>query len=165
MATQTRTPIASITLSAPTSEVQFSSIPGDYRDLILVISAVNADASSRDLNFTLNNDSSSVYKAVRGWTAGSGGSGDTTSTNSSGGRLRAISNGQSSFIFQFMDYSRTDKHTNVLGRGGTHTLSTETSMSLTRYPVNANVTSIEIFVAAKQFNFQSGTFSLYGVHG
>ena len=156
--TNTYTPIASVTLSATASEVVFSGLPQTFRDLIVVYSGSNTTGLA-GLRVRLNGDSSSIYSTVNmnGESSGATSSAQTeTSAN-----IGVSSTGQSSTIIQIMDYSATDKHKTILGRG--NTLATSfVRATAGRWANTSAVTSVTLSTFA--FDFNSGsTFTIWGV--
>ena len=155
MATSTYTPIASITLGSSASSVTFSSIPQDYRDLVLVFNGTVDNGFSFELRF--NSDSTGHYSFVRargtGSTADSESGTTDTGIRSTGGDLT----NKTITIQQIMDYSATDKHKTVITRDN----SNRTSMIAARWPDTSAVTTID---AVTNGNFDTGsTFALYGI--
>ena len=84
MATQTYSPIATQTLLGAAASITFSSIPGTYTDLKLVLTTtVSAVAPNITLQF--NGDTTSNYTYIQMI-----GTGATTSSNNSGGTQLAL---------------------------------------------------------------------------
>ena len=152
MATGTYAPIASITLGSSASSVEFSSIPQDYRDLVLVM---DCSVGTSSIEITLNADSGSNYSRVGIYGTGSAqGSFSSTYTAMLMGAQTENLN-----ILQFMDYSATDKHKTSLLRS--KVASSEVVATAYRYASTSAITSIELSGGG---NFTSGsTFALYGI--
>jgi hypothetical protein len=149
------TPIAWQSLGSTAATVTFSSIPGTYRDLRLVING-QATASSNML-VSFNGDTlSNNYFWV--WMMGNGSIATSTSSND-----RVFGNSQNAagvMIYDFFDYSATDKHKTNLGR--TSFSGIETIAVAERWASTAAITSIAL--TANGTTWAAGTtFGLYGV--
>lgn len=156
MPTSTYTPLANLTLTGSAATVTFSSIDQSYKDLVLVVQ-VNAQ------NYTvsyINNDSSNSYFAVHLVGTGSTATSATVTEpfiNTGGG----LSNQHIWSIYNFMDYSATDKHKTILAK-----FNRATSIGLTtyRWANTAAITSIKVDAYIGSFS-AGATFMLYGVAG
>lgn len=160
MATNTYIEIASTTLDTATAQVEFTSIPQDYRDLVLVTNSRNV--SNTNVRFRLNNTSSTSYEFV--------GLGASTSiiegfaTEATEGRLsRSGTAGDFNVSYSnFLEYSVADKDTAVVSR---FSYSNEATWGeVTNYIVSEAVTSLQVFADTGTFDADS-TFTLYGVAG
>lgn len=153
------TAIASQTLTSSASSVTFSSIPGTFRDLVLVSQPIGNQQSALFIRF--NGDSGNNYQFVRmsgnGSTASSANSSSQSSINIA--NLAAMTTtSESTSIVQIMDYSVTDKHKTVLCRFDTPSIAT--SAIVGRWANTSAINSIEVL----GFDFVAGsTFSLYGI--
>ena len=159
MPTPTYTPLANLTLTGSAASVTFSSIGQGFRDLRLIVSGTTTTSTVDALSVRLNADTGSnysfVYATGDGSTASSGG---TTTTSASVG---LIGTSQSVSTVDFLDYSATDKHKTMLGRGNTPGWGTR--MNAARWANTSAVTSILVFTEAN-LNFAAGsTFALYGI--
>lgn len=163
MATPTYDPIASTTLTSSASSVTFSSIPADYRDLILVCNGLWSATLGADIRMTVNGDATNYYQVYMY------GNGSSASSAASGANAYLVpwptSLGYSSsdalqLTFNIMDYSATDKHTSFLWRG--NNASTGTIASAGRWGVTTAVSSITFTLDTGQYG-AGATFSLYGV--
>lgn len=159
--TVTYTPIASQTLATSAASVTFSSIPQDYRDLVLVVKA-SVDTADRYSRATFNGDSGSNYSYVKMM-----GNGSSTFSNAATNTFMAFGYGQGFdttgnqiLQLQIMDYSATDKHKSCLERWDD--ASGETVAGAHRWANTSAITTINIFLNAG--TFQSGSvFSLFGI--
>lgn len=156
MPTPTYTPIANITLASPANTVTFSSISQAYRDLILI---TNVNTSTYYVAY-INGDSGSNYYSLamsgNGSTPSSG-SGNEPFLNSGGGP----SNATTSWNFEFLDYSATDKHKTILQR---ITKQTIVQASVSRWASTAAITTIKLDSYSTNPVFGVGsTFALYGI--
>ena len=163
MPEQTYTPLATVTLGTATTQVTMSNIPTSYRDLILVINGSLASAGSYWIR--LNGDTGSNYSFVTAQANHGGGiaSGSGTSTIFEPWQPNnLITNGRFVNLFNFMDYSATDKHKSFLSRiGGQQSDSQMVTMAAGRYASTSAINSIQT-TATQNFNIGT-TFSLYGV--
>ena len=173
MATPTYIPIASITLGSSASSVEFSSIPQGYRDLVLVFNGRSSYTPNAgdDLVLRFNNDTGNNYSTV----IAEGGGGTTfsesyTRSEVTVGKLATSTSSNTDFsqaIANIMDYSATDKHKTLLGRGDNAALG-GVSMSAGRYASNSAITSVSVFSVRDLQGFSSdfvagSTFALYGI--
>ena len=160
MATPTYTPIASITLGSSASSVTFSSIPQDYRDLVLVINATANGAA--DIDVFLNGNTNRTGGDYQRVVASGNGSG-TFSPSGANSRITyyaSVSTTPSNQIVQFLDYSATDKHKTYLAR--CNRAGSGTDMTALRFASTSAITSIELDPDAQTFSTGS-TFSLFGI--
>jgi hypothetical protein len=157
--------IATQTLGSAVSSVTFSSIPGTYTDLVLVVSSTTSvDSASTRIRY--NNDSSTLYSRTRlegvGGSALSGRNTDITSIEieSNIGTDSVI---PSVFIFQIMNYSNTTTNkTTLIRQNGFYTGAEGTSVQVGLYRSTSAINRIDILETANNFNIGS-TFSLYGI--
>ncbi len=158
------TAIASQTLTSSASSVTFSSIPGTFRDLVLVCGNIITN-SNAVLGLQFNGVSSgSLYSWVYAdATTGAG----VQSEASTGDDIRInrnwnpTSTGPSQFNISVMDYTQTNKHKSVLSRGGR--ADTGTVMLAGRFASTSAITSLTVANLGAA-TFSAGcTFSLYGV--
>jgi hypothetical protein len=164
MPTAQYTALANATLGSSAASVTFSSINGTYRDLMLVLRGVGVNSQVQCL-ITVNSDTGTNYTYV---SAG----GDGTVTNSySGTGITSISLGQAntfvdatgggwSAILNFMDYSATDKHKNILVREIESTKGVD--MYTQKWSSLSAITSLSIALNSGSWNSGSN-FALYGV--
>jgi hypothetical protein len=168
--TNTYIPLATVTLGSSASSVTFSSIPATYRDLVLVATARSTRADAIDyLAPRLNGDSGANYNSAFMFAdpnnvanAGSN-TGQTYQAdlvipgNTAGSGIFAVG------IFQFMDYSATNKHKTTLSRGNQIGYP---EARVARWANTAAVTSIVLSVPYNSAQIAAGsTFNLYGIVG
>lgn len=145
------------TAGASNATITFSTIPSTYRDLRVVITG-SASASSNCF-IAYNNDTTGTnYNWV--WMMGNG-----SASSSATGNDRVFGNSQNAqgtMIYDFMDYSVTDKHKTNLAR--TNFAGIETIAVAERW---ANTAAInQIAFTANGTTWTTGTtFYLYGVLG
>jgi hypothetical protein len=161
MPTATYTPLANATLGSTASSVTFSSISQAYRDLVVVVNGKNTETNIR-MTAVINGDTASNYYGVSMSFAAGGTSGQT---NPSPGSV------QSSFsqslwrtvdsyaIFNFMDYSATNKQKTILCRAGESNEGTEATCF--RWASTAAITTLKF---ESGYTMAAGTsFALYGI--
>lgn len=159
MPTPTYTPLANLTLTGTDTQIDFTSISGTYRDLILIVNAKEAVSASNIL-LRINSDTASNYSDVRM-------GGDGTNTISTTGATTYIrgtqyatvstTDGHNS-IWHFMDYSATDKHKTVLIRSSNAGLGVDAVAG--RWASTSAITGFSLI----NVNFAAGsTFALYGI--
>jgi hypothetical protein len=111
------TVIDSQVLTTSAASVTFSSIPGGYKDLVLVVSPIVASYPNW-IGLRFNGDTANynyVYMSGDGSTAASA----TAISQSQIAIIGQMQSGQvGSYIFQIQDFSITDKHKSVIARGG-----------------------------------------------
>jgi hypothetical protein len=154
MPKKTYTQINSVTLAASSSSVVFSSIPQNFRDLVLV--GNGQKSANGAIRIELNGDSGNLSMIqVYGYSGGSG-----TVVNSTG-RMADTSNfGIYNFKTEIMDYSASDKHKNYLSRSGD--AGWEVDMFTGRWANTSPVTSLRVFPNDGTFN-SGHTFTIYGI--
>ena len=158
MPTSTYIPLATTTLASDTSSVTFSSIPSGYRDLVVVANTIAA--SSTTLQCTFNADSGANYSYVR-----MAGITSPQSISSSGDTSLTIGRNEAdgaANVIQIQDYSATDKHKTVLGRGNDPGVIVQAIAG--RWASTAAINEISFTVSGATTTFKTGsTFSLYGI--
>lgn len=155
------TPLANLTLGSAAASVTFSSISSAYRDLVLVANvSVTSAGNSFQLRFNGDTTASYSYVSAEGNGTSAGGTSGTSNAfvmNSWAGSL----NGTLSVMkVEILDYSSTDKHKSLLGRGDNS--SKNTGMNAARWANTAAINSIYCFAGGDNFSAGS-TFALYGV--
>ena len=150
--------LQTITLGASASSVTFSSIPATYRDLVCVVAGQATGNSS--IIAVINSDTTGHYSYVRM-------EGDGSSTNSASSSVLAFAvvgrisgSVESTNVFTVMDYSATDKHKTILGRGDAP--NDRTRAVAARWPSTSAVTSLEVKPDGQSFD-SGATISLYGI--
>ena len=154
MATTAWVAIGSITLDSTASSVTFSSIPADYRDLVLVIAGTSATSSDMEIRF--NGDSGANYSSLYMLGNGSSTSSGTGGTTSIG--IGLMNSTQTNALIQIMDYSATDKHKTVLNRENN---SSYVFAQAGRWANTAAITTVLVQKTSGTFDVNC-TVSLYG---
>jgi hypothetical protein len=144
-----------LTLTGTDSEVEFSSIPATYRDLVIVISGT-ASAYTGMLVKANGSDANFSFVQMVGTGSGSG-----TSNANSTNDLGAVYTGQFVSTINIMDYSATDKHKTILAR--TNGSASDTRAVASRWASTNALTSFSFLISGAG-TFSSGTtFALYGI--
>jgi hypothetical protein len=149
-------------LTSTDADITFSSIPATYRDLILVIEGTGT--ANFNPVFDINADGTTAnYSIVFMLGAGSGSGTSGTATTRGWGVMLNSANGRSSNIYQFMDYSATDKHKTTLirtsqGNGG------DVIAYATRWANTAAINSLRITTGGAAVYNIGTTFNLYGIN-
>ena len=165
MATATKIPLASVTLSAATSSITFSGISQSYTDLILVINAKGSSTSNLRLQF--NGDTGTNYsRTVLYGTGSAAGSGRVSNFASIAidayGQLDT-SNFNYNSLTHIQSYNNTTTYKTTLTRANNASSGDGTDATVGLWRSTAAVTSITVFTNDSG-NFASGTtFNLYGV--
>ena len=168
MPTPTYVALATTTLSSASSSVTFSSIPADYRDLVLIGNARTTTTNARGYEicgFQFNSDTGSNYSRVRMRYNGS----TYGSDSGTGGNLefegiidQSTASGTFNMVkLQLLDYSATDKHTTALFGG--NNLSGQTGSYAGRWANTAAVNTIKFFTIQGGTFDAGSTFSLFGI--
>jgi hypothetical protein len=165
MATPTYTLIDSEVLASSAASVEFTSIPADYRDLVLVIEAVD-DATTTTPNCFLyfNDDETDNYLRVTMSGNGSSASSSTVSGGDPGLNLEqstSSANGKFFIVTQIFDYSATDKHKTLLSRANGAT--TRVSALAARWPNTSAINKITLDAFSTRAFAIGSTFYLYGI--
>jgi len=149
--------LGNLTLSSSQATVTFSSIPGTYRDLRLVISGPGTAGGSVTQLIRFNGDSGNA-STVRMY-------GDGSTAASGTDTLMLIGNIYASVLFSttvdIMDYSATDKHKNVLARNSMGAAITIADAS--RWASTAAITSVTVLPNSGNSYAAGCTFALFGV--
>jgi hypothetical protein len=151
--------IATQTLGSAAATVTFSSIPGTYTDLVIVVNGI-LSSGDNSLGMRVNGDTGSNYSstALYGNGASAASLRQTSDTRMYLGRATSVDNSTSLIYVQ--NYSNTTTNKTVLSRGN----STQIVMATSNlWRSTAAITSITLSDYASN-NFLTGTtFSLYGI--
>jgi hypothetical protein len=155
--------IASTSVSSSTGTITFSSIPGTYTDLRLVIQA--KCSGTRDLQFQFNGDSGTNYSTL--WMYNNSNAVGTAKGNNQNfgyfDWVGAVSDTDFIVTADIMNYANTTTYKTVLNRAGRAASGTDAVVNLWRS--TAAITSIAFsfnFFGAQTIEVGS-TFSLYGI--
>tara|TARA_R110001606_G_scaffold134770_1_gene271417 strand:- start:4 stop:471 length:468 start_codon:yes stop_codon:yes gene_type:complete len=150
------TVLGNTTLTTSSASVTVSSIPGGYKDLVLVCSMQNTVGNGSFL-IQINGDTGSNYNWVRMF-----GSAQSSSTsNDTKGAIGNFGASASNSLVQFSDYSATDKHKSILSR--TNDANYLVSAYANRWASTSAITSFVVYPAGNAFTSGS-TFRLLGVN-
>jgi hypothetical protein len=156
MPTQTHTPLASITLSGNDPSVTISSIPQNYRDLVLIC-ATASDDQFRQYRIRINGDTGNNYYGISIYQGGSSQGSATEATFFNNG-VPGLTTPQ---ITNFFDYSKTDRRKTFIHQSG----SVQTTMIAgVQWQNTSAITSIEVYTPVGNFTAGS-TISLFGIVG
>ena len=159
---RTYEPIASQTLGSDTSSVTFSSIPGTYTDLVLVMVASSTHTGVTDFRVRFNSSSTANYSRTR--LTGDGSSATSTrDTDGSYGYFGHLNNSTTNFSVsrtQIMSYANTNVFTTTLVESAEAGTRVQREVGLWR--VTDAITSILIIAGAGNLRLGS-TFALYGI--
>jgi len=161
--TKTYVPISTTTLGSNASTVSFSSIPGTYTDLVIVMGVISTSNTGHYVYLQYNGDTGSNYSTTI--LTGTGSSAVSTRFN---GRTNfnidyyATPNTEiSNRIVQIQNYSNTTTFKTGLVRANRAGGGTDAMVGLWRS--TAAITSILVTHDTAQFATGS-TFTLYGIH-
>jgi hypothetical protein len=159
---KTYEPIATTTLGSATSSVTFSSISGNYTDLVLIVEGAMASGSTSNFVMQFNSDtgSNTNYSSTR--MLGDGVAASTArNTNFSYAMIGDIDTNRFTSINHIMNYANTSTYKTVLSRTGAAGSYLGAYVSLWRS--TAAITSV-VLKKDGGGNFVSGsTFTLYGI--
>ena len=152
--------IGSQTLTSSAASVTFSSIPGGYKDLVLVSDFLMTASGFVYGLYQFNGDTGANYSFVNAWGSGSvaQSSANTTNYGYLNGRFTADNAERTISNVSISDYSATDKHKSTLARNNRAGAGTE--MFATRWANTSAITSILVFASGANFAATS-TFHLY----
>jgi hypothetical protein len=156
----TYTKIASTTLGSAAASVTFSSIPGTYTDLILVIEGQYASGAGSAVALQYNGDTGTNYSNTFMYGSTSANSGRNTAVTSA--QLGFMSGAQiSNSIMQIQNYSNTTTYKSGLGRGNVTGDIVYAVVGLWRNTAAINSIAIKVDSGV---SYASGcTFNLYGI--
>lgn len=157
MAKKTYNFISSVTLATSTASSTFSSLPQNYRDLVLVVSGAITGSQGNNFLYFNNDTTQSNYYYIR--ILGDGGS--PSAANSANATVSDMVSSQNNAIIQIMDYSAIDKQKTRLSRSDQPSSTVITYAS--RWNSTAAVTSLT-FAGGNGGNLAAGTtLTLYGI--
>ena len=153
--------IARTTLSAATSTVTFTGIPGSYTDLVLItnVGHASSDATVYQFNGDTGSNYSRTYLSSFSTTGNSGRNTAETWINLQNQDVPTTSVSQVQ-VANIMNYSNSTTYKTVIGRSNVGSAGVTATVGLWRN--TAAITSITIRTAS--VNFVAGsTFTLYGI--
>ena len=164
--TVTYTPIATYSLLSDTATIDFTSITGTYKDLVLVgadIQTDNTGSSYNAVQIKLNNDTTSLYS----FSSIEGDGTTATSNRDSNDRLyvgfapQTSATTKGNLIMSLMNYSNTTTNKTVLTRSNAAAFGTQARVSL--YRSTSAITQITVFFTGTVKYKTGTTFTLYGI--
>ena len=161
------TVLGNTTLTTSSASVTFSSIPGGYKDLVLVVQAGSTSAGGDAIMMQFNGDTSysnyfNVFMEGDGSTATSG-AWTTNGIANSYNTVHFSSAANGALVWQVMDFTTTDKHKSTLVRS--NRASSGVSGAAGRWANTAAITSITLVYGNPAASFSAGsTFRLLGVN-
>jgi hypothetical protein len=158
MPTPTYTPLATVTLGSSASSVTFSSIPGTYKDLVLVVNGKSGTGTETNLALRPNNDSGNANRVFM-FSDGSSVSSGVFTEALFIGTLPTSESSNTTSISNIMDYSATDKHKTILQRSSR---AVNVSAQALRWGSTSAITSIVLVVTTQSIGAGT-TLSLYGI--
>ena len=153
-------PIATTTLGSATNTVTFSSIPGTYTDLILIVDAIRDTGTSDDHLVRFNGDTGNNYSRVYLYGDGSTASGGEQTNANAAYLIYLNSSVRGVPQLHIMNYSNSTTYKTVLQRQNLP--GTVTAINCASWRSNSAITSITITTPANNFASTS-TFTLYGI--
>ena len=150
--------IATQTLSSAAASVTFSSIPGTYTDLILVISNTSSGSLAGVYLSEINGDTGTNYSHTKVYGTGSV-AGSDRNTSDTSVNIGLSNSTQCNNIFHFMNYSNTTTFKTVLARGNSGGTG-QTRASVALFRSTSAITSFKL--SGVTFDIGS-TFTLYGI--
>lgn len=156
MPTPTYIALANTTVGSTTNSVTFASIPGTYRDLVLVTNPVGDSY----LSLQFNNDTGSNYPYNAMFGTGSAAQAQNGTFVRVGMTYPLTTTYENPTFFYIMDYSATDKHKTVLYRGNSAGAGVWAGAS--RWANTNVITTIKVFSESGNFNAGS-QLALYGI--
>ena len=157
----TYTPIATTTLGSAASSYTFSSIPGTYTDLVLILST-KTSSSGAGVSVRFNGDTGSNYS----WTeiSGNGSAASSARGTNTTSIFNCGSTSTADFqagIMSFNNYSNTTTYKTVLSRGQ-DTTNGYVQSHVGTWRSTAAINSVTVL--ANSGNLTTGcTFTLYGI--
>jgi hypothetical protein len=158
----TYTPIATQTLGSAAATVTFSSIPGSYTDLVLIITPQSSSGTA-SVDIQLNGDTGTNYSLTYLYGTGSSAASgrDSNTAIAGGGSAVATANIFLTNTVQIQNYSNTTTYKSLLMRANNTDGNVLTAVSTWRN--TSAITSISLKLATA-VNFTTGsTFTLYGI--
>lgn len=156
---KTYEPIATTTLGSAAPSVTFSSIPGTYTDLILIISGSQSGGSGDFICLQYNGDTGTNYSNNY-----IGGDGSTTfagrAANYTNARFGAFYSSQANAICHIQNYSNNTTYKTAVGRSNSAGNNAVAMVNLWRN--TTAITSVKVLIEANNFAVGS-VFTLYGL--
>jgi hypothetical protein len=162
-------PIAQLVGTGSVGEVGFTNIPQIYQDLMLVINAASATATTGFPYFYVNTYATPSPSSTRLYGNGSSAVSDRATQSTSGNVMnygfQGLSQTPISATLHILNYINTTTFKTIIARGaGDVNGSGTTSITANLHASTLPITSINIATFAAGCNFSTGsTFTLYGI--
>lgn len=157
-------PIATTTLTSATASVTFSSIPGTYTDLVMVLGNVGFTSADFIARMQLNSDTGNNYSFTELYGNGTSALSTRDANRSNipiAYNIGLANDNNANIIVQFMNYSNTTTNKTVLVRENRAAAGTGAIVGLWRSTAAISTIKVECGGAS---NWTSGSiFTLYGI--
>lgn len=159
---KTYTPIATQTLTTSAASVTFSSIPGTYTDLVVVVDALNTFGNNYWLYMRAGNGSIDTGNNYSGTYLYGTGSAAVSARGTSGPSIIGVIDSANfkGHIVQVMNYANTTTYKTWLSRGNANAY---TGAWVNLWRSTAAVNTIEFSIEAGKSFAVGSTFTLYGI--
>jgi hypothetical protein len=155
----TYTPIATYTATGTPTSYTFSSIPGTYTDLVIVIDGYMATGSGAYIAVQFNGDTGSNYSTTD--LSGNGSTAQSAQfTSQTSGIIGAFYLSQANIICSIQNYSNTTTYKTAISRSNASSNNTRADVNLWRS--TSAITSVKVL--AQTDTIANGTtLTLYGI--
>jgi hypothetical protein len=160
MPTITYTPIARQVLASATGTVTFSSIPGTYTDLVVVIAAAGSSYVNSGIRF--NGDTATNYSATRLYGNGTTASSSKYNTETFS-YINDLTTSACTTILHIQNYANTTTNKTFLSRDSAAAGGLGAWAGLWRKTPLAAITSIDLLALSSATFTVGSTFTLYGI--
>lgn len=159
-------PIATTTLSSGSGTIDFTSIPGTYTDLKLVLSALSTATTTR-VYCRVNSNTGSNYSLTLLTGSGAAASSFILSSQTFWNLTYSTANGVSTtnpdlLIFDFFSYAGSTNKTVLVSTANDNNGSGEVQRNVCLWAQTTAITSINLYTSANQFATGT-TATLYGI--
>lgn len=161
MPTPTYKALATITLGSSAASVTFSSIPGTYRDLVLVSNIRQNTTGVRQCVLRPNGDSGNAFLVFMDGSGAAAFSGTASAMAMFYIASGPAANTNATSITQIIDYSATDKFKTILTRAGSSF--DPVSAYASAWTSTSAINSMTIFANSGGDISAGSTFDLYGI--
>jgi hypothetical protein len=152
-------PIATTTVGTATNSVTFSTISGGYTDLVLVWNGATSDSENVSLQF--NSDTGSNYSVTRMRGTGSAAQSSRWSNLTLMFGPNPDTTGNSTVIWQVMNYSNSTTYKTAIAKGGG--AGGETGAYVGLWRSTSAITSLTVIIGNSE-NMNTGSIlTLYGI--
>jgi hypothetical protein len=158
-------PIATTTLSSAASSITFSSIPGTYTDLRLVVCGADASAVATYYALQFNSDTAANYSRTRISGNGTAASSNRTTgdTNLSIGVTAASSTNLSMVTADIFSYAGSTYKTTLSQSSGDNNGSGQVNCFVSLWRSTSAINAIKVFLDSGNNLIAGTTATLYGI--